>query len=130
MDERRPLNEVGPPERDLEEEPQRRDRLVESGDANAARRQVELVATHVFGTRRVGRAAKIGREVLDPLQVVMLGLRRELPDCHVFDHAPAQRAHCLVGHGEAPVLRRQELAPGRHANMPYDHEASTTLLNS
>ena len=29
------------------------------------------------------------REVLDPLQVVMLGLRRELPDRHVFDHAPA-----------------------------------------
>jgi len=24
-----------------------------------------------------------------------LGLRPELADRHVFDHAPAQRAHCL-----------------------------------
>ena len=36
MDECRALNEIGPPERDLEEEPQRRDRLVEGGDAHAA----------------------------------------------------------------------------------------------
>src|SRR6516165_2212056 len=34
----------------------------------------------------------------------MLGLRHELADRHVFDHAPAQRAHSLVGHGGAPVL--------------------------
>src|SRR6516165_5134148 len=34
----------------------------------------------------------------------MLGLRPELADRHVFDHAPAQRTHCLVGHGGAPVL--------------------------
>src|SRR5262249_42200221 len=34
----------------------------------------------------------------------MLGLRREFADRHVLDHAPAQRAHCLVGHGDAPVL--------------------------
>src|SRR5262249_20595319 len=43
-------------------------------------------------------------EVLDPLHVVMLGLRHELADRHVFDHAPAQRADGLVGHGGAPVL--------------------------
>src|SRR5215470_15781641 len=34
----------------------------------------------------------------------MLGLLRELADRHVFDHAPTQRAHCLFGHGDAPVL--------------------------
>src|SRR5215469_1541189 len=34
----------------------------------------------------------------------MLGLRHELADRHVFDHAPAQRADGLVGHGGAPVL--------------------------
>src|SRR6478672_2949598 len=34
----------------------------------------------------------------------MLGLRRELADRHVFDHAPPQWAHGLVGHGDAPVL--------------------------
>src|SRR5713101_4398360 len=34
----------------------------------------------------------------------MLGFRRELADRHVFDHAPAQRADGLVGHGGAPVL--------------------------
>jgi hypothetical protein len=34
----------------------------------------------------------------------LLGLWRELADRHVFDHAPPQRAHCLVGYGDAPVL--------------------------
>src|SRR2546428_789122 len=43
-------------------------------------------------------------EVLDPLHVVGLGLRCQLADRHVFDHAPAQRADGLLGHGGAPVL--------------------------
>src|SRR5258708_17609197 len=34
----------------------------------------------------------------------MLGLRCELADRHVFDHAPTQRADGLLGHGDAPVL--------------------------
>src|ERR1700751_652154 len=33
-----------------------------------------------------------------------MGLRHELADRHVFDHAPAQRAYWLVGHGDSPVL--------------------------
>src|SRR3979490_820083 len=60
-------------------------------------------AAHLFRFGRVGRAAEERREVLDPLHVVMLGLRRQLADRHIFDHAPAERADGLVGHGEAPV---------------------------
>src|SRR5215469_15352077 len=41
----------------------------------------------------------------------MLGLRRELADRHVFDHAPAQRAHGLLGHGGAPVLSEVVATP-------------------
>jgi hypothetical protein len=40
MDECRALDDIRPPERDLEEEPQRRDGLVESRNAGAAGRQV------------------------------------------------------------------------------------------
>src|ERR1700752_3257154 len=65
---------------------------------------MQLVAAHVLETRRIRRSSEKRREVLDPLHIVMLGLRRELADRHVFDHAPAQRAHCLVGHGDAPAL--------------------------
>jgi hypothetical protein len=61
-------------------------------------------AAHVLRLGQVGRAAEKRREVLDPLHVVMLGFWRELADRHVFDHAPAQRADDLVGHGDAPVL--------------------------
>jgi hypothetical protein len=32
-------------------------------------------------------------------------------DRHVLDHAPAQRAHRLVGHGDAPALSEGFLAP-------------------
>jgi len=90
--------------RDLKKEPQRRYRLIDGRHANAARRQMQLVAAHVLEARRIRRSSEKRCEVLDPLHVVMLGLRRELADRHVFDHAPAQRAHCLVGHGDAPVL--------------------------
>src|SRR6202140_5917473 len=60
-------------------------------------------------------------ELLDPLYVVMLGLRRELADRHVFDHAPPQRAFGLIGHEECsclgegcePLISRQD-APWRY----------------
>nr|WP_306666286.1 GNAT family N-acetyltransferase [Bradyrhizobium campsiandrae] len=61
----------------------------------------------------------------------MLGLGRELADRHVFDHAPAQRAHCLVGHGDAPVLVKaanpssQDRTPCRAILSTVPH---TTLL--
>src|ERR1700752_4297388 len=65
---------------------------------------MQLVAAHVLETRRIRRSSEKRREVLDSLHIVVLGLRREFADRHVFYHAPAQRAHCLVGHGDAPVL--------------------------
>src|SRR5215472_10609130 len=61
-------------------------------------------AAHVLRLGSIGRAAKEGGQVLDPLHVVMLGFRCELADRHVFDHAPTQRADSLLGHGAAPVL--------------------------
>lgn len=48
------LGDVGSPEHDLEKEPQRRDGLVEGGDADAARGQMQLIAPHVLQARRVG----------------------------------------------------------------------------
>ena len=49
---------------------------------------------------------------------VVLGLQRELTDRHVFDHAPAQRAHCLVGHGDAPVLSEVVETPQSQDRTP------------
>src|SRR5271156_2514231 len=91
-------------QRDPEEEPQRRDGLVDGWYADAACGQIQLVAPHVLEARRIRGSPEEHREVLDPLHVVMLGLRRELADRHVFDHAPPPRARGLVGHGDAPVL--------------------------
>src|SRR5438445_13137757 len=48
----------------------------------------------------------------------MLGLRRELADRHIFDHAPAQRAHGLVGHGDAPVLSEVVETPRSQDRTP------------
>src|SRR5580765_5953896 len=82
---------------------------------------MKLIAAHVFEARGIGRAAEESSEVLDPLHVVMLGLRRELADRHVFDHAPPQRAYGLIGHegcsclgeGCEPLISRQD-APWRY----------------
>jgi hypothetical protein len=43
-------------ERNPEKEPQRRDRLIDGRHANAARRQMELVAAHVLEARRIRRS--------------------------------------------------------------------------
>jgi hypothetical protein len=69
-----------------------------------ARCQMQLIAANILPAGSCGRSTEKRREVLDPLHVVMLGLCCELADRHVFDHAPAQRANNLVGHGSAPVL--------------------------
>src|SRR5215813_6136742 len=98
------LDDLAAPERDLEKEPQRRDGLIDGRHTDAACRQMQLVAAHVLEGCRIRRSAEKRREVLDPLYVVVLGLRRELADRHGLDHAPAQRAYCFVGHGDAPVL--------------------------
>jgi hypothetical protein len=91
-------------ERDPEKEPQYGDGLVEGRHTYPARNQMQLVAAHVLEARRIGRSPEERSEVLDPLHVVMLGFGRKFADRHVFDPAPAQRAPCLVGHGDAPVL--------------------------
>src|SRR5450755_3217514 len=80
---------------------------------------MKLIAAHVFEVRGIGRAAEESGEVLDPLHVVMLGLRRELADRHVFDHTLPQRAYGLIGHGGCscldegcePLISRQDAPP-------------------
>src|SRR6201995_395117 len=67
---------VGAPKRDLEKEPQCRDALVDGRNAGSTCRQMKLIAAHVFEARFIGVTAEEGGEVLDPLHVVMLGLRR------------------------------------------------------
>src|SRR5215831_16445132 len=96
--------EVGTIKRHPEKEPQCRDCGVDLGNADAARRQMQLKAAYIFRFGCIGRALEVAREVLDPLHIVMLGLLRELADRHVLDHAPTQRADSLLGHGAAPVL--------------------------
>src|SRR5260370_34538242 len=48
------LDDIVTPERDPQEEPQRRYGLIEGRNANAARRQMKLVAAHVLKARRIG----------------------------------------------------------------------------
>src|ERR1700675_2005736 len=82
---------------------------------------MKLIAAYVFEARCIRRAAEESGEVLDPLHVVMLSLRRELADRHVFDHALPQRAYGLIGHegcscldgGCEPLISRQD-APSRY----------------
>src|SRR5262249_18080541 len=65
--------------------------------------------------RRTSSASAVpgeeGGQVLDPLHVVMLGLRRELADRHVLVRAPAQGVEGLLGLGDAPVLSEVDKPP-------------------
>src|SRR6202166_1644303 len=137
------VHDVGAPKRDLEKEPQCRDALIEGRNAGATRRQMKLIAAYVFEARRVGRSAEEGGEVLDPLHVVMLSLRRELADHHVFDHALPQRAYGLIGHGGCscldegcePLISRQDAPPryrvacvGRRGALPRERFSPLALF--
>jgi hypothetical protein len=79
---------------------------------------MQPIAAHVLEFRRLGGQAEKRGEVLDPLHIVMLGFRRELADHHVFDHASAQWADGLVGHGDAPVLNEVVETPQSQDRAP------------
>ena len=76
VDERRVLDDVGAPERDLKEEPQRGHGVIENGDVRAVCRQMQLKASDVLEARRVGRSAEERSKVLDRADVALLGLWR------------------------------------------------------
>src|SRR5207342_3726159 len=67
--------------------------------AYSARCQMQQVAADIFPASAIGRAAKKNGKVLDAPNVLGLRLRHEIAHRHVFNHAPAQRADALIGHG-------------------------------
>jgi hypothetical protein len=76
VDERRVLDDLGAPERDPEEEPQRSHGVIDNGDVRAVRRQMQLKASDVLEARCVGRPAEERSKILDGADVALLGLRR------------------------------------------------------
>ena len=90
---------IGPIERYAEEEPQRRDRRVDGRRADAVLGQVQLKQTQVLMRSCVRGLPEKAGEVPNHTDVIALGLRREIANRHVFDHAPAQRADARIGHG-------------------------------
>src|SRR3974390_2346955 len=92
-------DDIGAIERYIKEEPQRRSGAVDRSRAYSARCQMQQVAADIFPARAIGRAAKKNGKVLDAPNVIGLRLRHEIAHRHVFNHAPAQRADALIGHG-------------------------------
>src|SRR5208283_2801495 len=96
-------NQVGPFERHLEKEPERDDRAIDAWSGDMVPRHMQLKKAKILAGRGVGGAAEKILEVRDVTNVVLLDLFLEMTNCHVFDHALAQRADGLVGHGDTPV---------------------------
>jgi hypothetical protein len=61
MEKRRVLDNLGAPERDPEEEPQRSHGVIENGDVRAVRRQMQLKAPDVHSPNRISLPRKSGR---------------------------------------------------------------------
>ena len=76
VDERRVLDDVGAPERDPEEEPQRGHGVIENRNMRAVRRQMQLKASDVLEARRIRRSAEECSKVPDGADVALLGLWR------------------------------------------------------
>ena len=89
---------VGPAERHGEKEPQRRDGGVDNRRARAVLGQVQLETTEILIGRRVRRSAEELCQFHNRADVVVLGLRREMADAHVLDHAPTKWGDAFLGH--------------------------------
>jgi hypothetical protein len=76
VDERRVLDDVGAPECNPEEEPQRSNGVIEDGDVRAIRRQMQLKASDVLEARRIRRSAEERGKIPDGADVALLGLWR------------------------------------------------------
>ncbi len=97
-------DEVGPFERDLEEEPQRSARRVDAPRTDLLLGQMQLISTKVLTRSGIRRTAEKGREVPHVPDVVPLGVFAEPARRHVVDHALTQRADGLVGHRGSSCL--------------------------
>jgi hypothetical protein len=95
---RQVAGELGAVQRGGEEEAQRRGRAVEGRRLHATLGQVHLVAAHIVGRGRVGRAAEEAGESLDVADIVASRLLAELAYRHVLEHALAQRADGPLAH--------------------------------
>jgi len=82
---------LGPAERCLEEEPQRRDRAVHGRRRDPGLALMHLEPAQILCLRRVWRAAEEHCEVLNVPDVVALRLLADLADGHVLDHASCRR---------------------------------------
>src|SRR5580693_5854978 len=89
---------VGPTERHGEKEPQRRDGGVDNRRARAVLGQVQLETTEILIGRRVRRSTEESCQFHNRADIVVLGLRREMADAHVLDHAPAKWGDAFLGH--------------------------------
>jgi hypothetical protein len=70
---------------------------------------MQLIPSQILRARLVRRTTKEDSEVPDGVDLGCLRLRRELADCHVLGHAPAQWADGLVGHGSPPREMRSSV---------------------
>jgi len=87
-----PDHQLGPVERDFEEELQAGDRVVQRHGRCAVVDQIELVAAQVLDGGRVRRAPEKTGELTHDVQVDVLRLGGKLAHAHIVDHALAQWA--------------------------------------
>jgi len=95
-------------ERDLEEEPEARDRRVDRHRRSALINQVQLKSPQILPSGSVGRAAQEAGQASHGAHIGDLRLAVKLAQAHVLDHALAKWGDNLSrwAHGSAPVEER------------------------
>jgi hypothetical protein len=81
------------------------------GRRSRASAPMQLEAAKILGHGLIRRTAQEGCERPHVPDIVVARLLDETAHCHVFDHAPAQRADGRLTHRGAPVLRWRLLDP-------------------
>src|ERR1700683_2089032 len=97
-------DEVGPLQRHVKEEPQRRDSGVDARNADPLLRHMHLEATNVLTRRAIRRPSEESGKAPEVADVILLHFLLEPARRHVLDHALAQWADGLVEHRENSCL--------------------------
>ena len=129
MNDDKPQRHLRPPQRDAEQEAQRRHGPIDGSRTNGALMLIKLKAPEIFNGGGIGRLTKKGSEAPNVADVILLRVLPKPTHLHILQHPLTQR--CVRGdgsnsnHGEFLSVEGTRMVERRR--LPAQSLSNTTL---